>query len=162
MSAWTFQKEAGGKRGVKQKVNILLAKAKAKKRKKQNSNIDVTKAKVDQPLLDSLLADTSYTKELIKIVFYPKNSSSEKKLTNDSVYLRSSFLILSKNDKSLINYYLNKFLIKNITKIYITSITDNKESVENGNRTALMKTKKIVHYLLRTGVKNSRIKIKRE
>ena len=162
VSAWSFQKEAGGKRGIKQKVNIVLAKAKAKKRKKQNSNIDVAKVKVDRSVLDSLITDTSTAKELIKIVFYYKGRSSEKKTENDSIYLRSSFLVLSKNDKSLINFYLNKYLVKNITKIYISSIINTTENTEKSNRLAIIKTKKLVHYFLRTGIKGSRIKTKKE
>jgi len=108
VASWTFKKDAGGKRGVKQKVNIFIAKANAKKRKNQNQNIDVAKVKVDQSVLDALLSDTTHADKFIKVVFFHKGKAQAKEIESDSLYIKSSFITLSKNDRILINYYLNK------------------------------------------------------
>ncbi|MBA3680731.1 MAG: hypothetical protein H0W73_06145 [Bacteroidetes bacterium] len=159
-SAWTFQKPpAGGKRGVKQKASIFIAKAKAKNRKRKSRNDDPLRMAFDQPLLDAMLADTSHADKFIKVVFFYKSKAPEKKINNDSLYIKSSFVTLSKNDRILINYYLNKYLVKNITEIYIYSVIEKKEELEQNSRMGIMKMKKIEHYLLRTKVKKERIKI---
>ncbi len=159
-AAWTFQKPpAGGKRGVKQKVSIFLAKANAKKRKRQGRNSDPLKEPVNETQLAELLADSTQADKFIKVVFFYKIKSPEKKVGNDSLYIKSSFISLSKNDRILINYYLNKFSVKNITQINIYSIIENKEEVEQHSRMGIMKMKKVEHYLIRTKVKKERIKI---
>lgn len=160
-AAWSgSRKEAGGKRGLKQKMNILLAKANAKKRKRQNQSIDVASVKVNHSLLETLLSDTTLADKFIKVVFRHKGKTQIKAIENDSLYLKSSFLTLSKNDRELINYYLNKYTIKNITEIYISFIIGGEEDIEKTNRAAIMKMKKVEHYLIKTRVKKSRIKIK--
>lgn len=159
-AAWTFQKPpAGGKRGVKQKVNIFIAKANAKKRKRQGRNSDPSKDPVNETQLAELLADTTQTDKFIKVVFFHKGKAQLKPIESDSLYIRSSFITLSKNDRILINYYLNKFLVKNITEIYIYSIIENKEDEAQNSRMGIMKMKKVEHYLIRTKVKKTRIKI---
>ena len=160
VSSWTFKKEAGGKRGVKQKVNIFLAKANAKKRKRQSQNIDVAKVKVDHSLLESLLLDTTHADKFIKVAFHHKGKTQIKEIEIDSLYIKSSFLTLSKNDRILINYYLNKYTVKNITEIYISFIIVGDEKEEQSTRIAIMKMKKVEHYLIKTRVTKSRIKIK--
>ncbi len=159
-AAWSFQKPpAGGKRGVKQKVNIFIAKASAKQRKRKGKNADPLKEPVNETQLAELLADTTQADKFIKIVFFYKTKAPEKKINNDSLYIKSSFITLSKNDRVLINYYLNKFLVKNITEIYIYSIIENKEEEAQHSRMGIMKMKKVEHYLIRTKVKKTRIKI---
>ncbi|MDO9000860.1 MAG: hypothetical protein Q7W45_13915 [Bacteroidota bacterium] len=160
-AAWSgSRKEAGGKRGFKQKTKMLLVKANAKKRKRQNQSIDIAKIKVSQPLLESLLADTILGEKFIKIAIRHKGKTQITTIENDSLYLNSPFLTLSKNDRILINYYLNKYTIKNITEIYISFINGGEEDLEKTNRMAIMKMKKVEHYLIKTRVKKSRIKIK--
>lgn len=159
-SAWTFQKPpAGGKRGIKQKASIFIAKAKAKNRKRQGKNTDPSKEPVNETQLAQLLADTTDADKFIKVVFFHKGKAQLKAIENDSLYIKSSFITLSKNDRILINYYLNKFLVKNITEIYIYSIIENKEEEAQNSRMGIMKMKKVEHYLIRTKVKKTRIKI---
>lgn len=159
-AAWTFQKPpAGGKRGVKQKVNMFIAKASAKNRKRKGRNANPSKEPVSETQLAELLADTTQADKFIKVVFFYKIKAPEKKVGNDSLYIKSSFISLSKNDRILINYYLNKFLVKNITQVYIYSIIENKEEEAQNSRMGIMKMKKVEHYLIRTKVKKERIKI---
>jgi hypothetical protein len=159
-SAWTFQKPpAGGKRGVKQKVNIFIAKTSAKQRKRKGKNTNPLKEPVNETQLAELLADTTQATKFIKVVFFHKGKAQLKAIESDSMYIKSSFITLSKNDRILINYYLNKFLVKNITEIYIYSIIENKEDEVQYSRVGIMKMKKVEHYLIRTKVKKERIKI---
>ena len=159
-SAWTApRKDAGGKRGVKQKVSIFLAKTSANNRKRKSRNTDPSKAPINESQLATLLADTTHADKFIKMIFFHKGKTLLKEIESDSLYIKSSFITLSKNDRILINYYLNKYLVKNITEIYIYSIIENKEEVEQNSRIGIMKMKKVEHYLIRTKVKKTRIKI---
>ncbi len=158
--AWSLpRKEAGGKRGLKQKMSIALAKASAKRKKNQNKSIDVAKVKVDHSLLESLLSDTAQAEKFIKVAFHHKGKTKIRTIEVDSLYIKSSFLTLSKNDRILINYYLNKYQVKNITDVYISFIIVGDEKEEQVTRVAIMKMKKVEHYLIKTRVKKSRIKI---
>jgi len=159
-SAWSFQKPtAGGKRGIKQKASIYIAKVKAKSRKRQNRNDDPLRMAVNLPELNTMLADTSHADKFIKVVFFYKTKTPEKKTGSDSAFIKSSFITLSKNDRVLLNYYLNKYLVKNISEIHIYSVIEKKEEVEQHSRMGIMKMKKVEHYLIRTKVKKERIKI---
>jgi hypothetical protein len=159
--AWSgTRKEAGGKRSLKQNVKIFSTKIKSKIRKSKGSPIDITKVKFNEPLLDSLLNDTSHIDKYIKIVFENKTRQILNGLLKDSTYLKSSFLIVSKNDKMLINFYLVKHQIKNIKEITISSIMENTNGIEGKDKLSYLKTKRIAHYLIRTGVKKHKIKIR--
>jgi hypothetical protein len=158
-SMFSARKDSGGKRSMKQKMKIVLAKVNAKKRKRQNQTINISKIKFDQFLIDSLLADKLGGKETIKVILYFKKALVETKQEKDSVYLNSSFLMLSKNDKMLINYYVTKCQLKNIKEVYITAISINKESEEQINKLAVMKVKRVAHYFIKIGVKKPRIKM---
>ena len=159
-AAWSFQKPpAGGKRGIKQKVNIFIAKASAKQRKRKGRNADPSKEPVNETHLAELLSDTTQADKFIKVVFFHKGKAQVKAIESDSMYIKSAFITLSKDDRILINYYLNKFLVKNITQIYIYSIIENKEEEAQHSRMGIMKMKKVEHYLIRTQVKKERIKI---
>jgi len=158
--AWSLpRKEAGGKRGLGQRMSIAMAKISAKKRKNANKSIDVAKIKVDHNLLDALLSDTTQADKFIKVAFHHKGKTKIKTIEVDSLYIKSSFLTLSKNDRILINYYLNKYEVKNITDVYISFVIVGDEKEEQVTRVAIMKMKKVEHYLIKTKVKKSRIKI---
>ncbi|MBA2610510.1 MAG: hypothetical protein H0U95_00970 [Bacteroidetes bacterium] len=154
------RKDAGGKRGLRQKASIFLAKANAKRKKNQNKSIDVAKVKVDHTILEALLSDTVRADKFIKVAFHHKGKTQIKEIEIDSLYIKSPFLTLSKNDRILINYYLNKYQVKNILEIYISFIIAGEEQDEQTKRMAIMKMKKVEHYLIKTRVKKSKIRIK--
>lgn len=152
---------AGGKKGFKQNASSKKRKKKKKKKNKKADNPSIHKK--DKSKLDSLNLDGNIGKSTIKIVFYYKIDSSEITIKSDSVYLKTPPFTLTKSDQIAIKSYLDKYLIKNITEIYIspTILLENANSTKNNKRSS-MKIKRIEQYLIKSRIKKSNLKIKTE
>lgn len=155
------RKEAGGKRSIKQRTNMMVTKVK-RKIKKARGGPNTRLTKLDYEVAETILTDTAKVKELIKMVFLHKNQDTlESIIFRDSINIKSSLFSLSKNDRILIKYCLNEYVIKNIVRIYLFPVVTSPEDSVKINAAAIRKMNNIEHYLIKTGVKRSKIEIRK-
>lgn len=158
----TGVKPTGGRRGIKQQFKMLNTKIKKKKAKnKRAKSGDLAgRSRISDSKLDSLIKDTSRVDDYIKMIIYHKVESPEKRVDKDSVYIKSSFLQLSKEDKALINYYLEKYPVKDIKEILLMLTVESPEDIDTKKRSGMMKARRLRNSLIKAGVKEEKIKIK--
>jgi len=155
----TGVKPTGGKRGIKQRFKMLVVNIKKKQGKNKKDKPDISNSKVRQSKVDSLISDTAKVADYIKLIFHHKVDAPEKRIDKDSVNVKSSFIIQSKDDKTLINYYLNKYSVKNIKEIVLVVTVEQNEDSENRKRAGLLKARRLRNYIVKAGIKEEKIKI---
>lgn len=158
----TGVKPTGGRWGIKKQIKMLNTKMKKKRAKKKRAKSDgvAGSSRVSESKLDSLLKDTSRVADYIKMIIHHKAESPEKRIDKDSVYIKSSFLQLSKEDKALLNYYLKKYPVKNIKEIFLLITVESTEDMDTKKRSGTMKARRLRNALIKAGVKEEKIKIK--
>lgn len=153
-------KQIGGYKKGGKPVGARSKKSKKKRKKKHSGLAGASRTPIDKAQLDLMISDTLPSKESIKILFRYKLKSPERTSNIDSTFIKSSLLTLSKNDMVKINYYLEKYEVNNIDEVVITPVIDDKNvDFKKNNRLAQAKANKVVHHLIKAGVKKKKIKI---
>lgn len=122
---------------------------------KKGINLEIKAA--DQFTLRNLLSDTIAAREYIKVWFRYKSYMADVE-GRDSVALKSAFLMLSKNDKLLLNYYLGLHGPSKILLIRISYTGDTVSGIEPSHLHNL-KMEKVRKHLIKAAVKKKRIQI---
>ncbi|MBS1636970.1 MAG: hypothetical protein JST26_13720 [Bacteroidetes bacterium] len=162
-------KRSGGKRGLKQKVNTLAVKMKQKQVKRKSKKPDPPDRDYigfsgfegsTESSQDSIVRDTADVADYIKMIIYYKAEKPEKNIEKDSVYIKVSRSPQAKEDKALINYYLEKHPAQTIKQVQLIINAEKEEDSSVNSRSGLMKARRLENYMINGGVKEEIITIK--
>ena len=162
-------KRSGGSRGLKQKVNTLAVKrkknqVKRKSKKTESSDHgDISFTGFDgfnESGGDSLIKDTAEVVDYIKMIIHYKVGKAEKSEEKDSVYIKVTRTSHTKEDKDLIQYYLEKHSAQNIKRVQLIINAEKEEDASVTSKSGLMRARRLKNYLINGGVKEEIITIK--
>ena len=154
---------------MKKKVNTLAMKRKKNQVKRKSKKTDSSDRGdisftgfdgFNESDRDSLSRDTSEVADYVKMIIYYKVEKPERKVEKDSVYIKVTLSTRTKEDKALINDYLEKHPVEGIQEVKLIINAEKEEDASGMSRQGLVEARRLKNYLINGGVKAEIITIR--